>query len=167
MSDLHQIQHLKPGDTTPYIKISAINFYSLGDLENGMAAIRKCLHSDPDSKVCKKLLREEKAIDKALQKVNKALEKGQQMTAVRQLVPTGEEEGLVKRIKDNVEALRAEGIIPLAAKSALITLVVELTCQAYYEVSLRSQFTCSLSQADAQYSRAARKPRSGARSRCN
>ncbi len=135
-ADLQHVLQMKPGDTKPHVIISAVTFYALGDLENGMAAIRKCLHSDPDSKMCRKLLKQEKAVEKVLQKVAKGLEKKQPVTAVRQLVPTGDDEGLIKEVKDQVASLREDGSIPKGAGNALVARIVEMACQAYYEVGL-------------------------------
>ncbi|KAK3322090.1 hypothetical protein B0H66DRAFT_553328 [Apodospora peruviana] len=133
MSDLQHVLQMKPGDTSPHVKISAITFYALGDVQNGMTAIRKCLHSDPESKICKKLLREEKTTDKTLQKVSKALEKNQPMTAVRHLIPTSDSEGLINEVKAQVKTLRDDGIIPQSAGNVLVATLVEMACQAYYE----------------------------------
>ncbi|KAK4185272.1 hypothetical protein QBC35DRAFT_439687 [Podospora australis] len=133
IGDLQHILQMKPGDTRPHLQISAITFYALGDLPEGMAAIRKCLHSDPENKVCKRLLREEKAAEKVVQKVQKALDKGQPMTAVRQLVPTGDDEGLISEVKAQVQRLREDGTIPRSAGNALVSRLVEMACQAYYE----------------------------------
>ncbi|KAK4228180.1 hypothetical protein QBC38DRAFT_475907 [Podospora fimiseda] len=134
IGDLQHILQMKPGDTNPHVQISAITFYALGDLPEGMTAIRKCLHSDPDNKKCKKLLKQEKATDKVVQKVQKALDKNQPMTAVRQLVPTSDEDGLIKEVKEHVESLRKEGVIPQSVKKVkLVTRLVEMACRAYYE----------------------------------
>lgn len=135
MGDLHHVLQMRPSDITPHIKISAITFYALGDLKNGMAQIRKCLHSDPDSKPCKKLLKQQKAIEKTLARVNKAFDKTQPMTGVKLLIDSAEDAGLITDIKNHVEELRADGIIPLAAEAALYRKVVELACQGYYDVS--------------------------------
>ncbi|KAH8891673.1 DnaJ-domain-containing protein [Thozetella sp. PMI_491] len=135
ISDLQHILQMKPGDITPHIVISSLTFYALGDLENGMTAIRKCLHSDPESKACKKLLKDEKAIDKKLQKATKSLDKGQPMTAVRHLVPTGDDQGLIQDVKDQVQALKGDGMIPQSAGNALVARLVEMACQAYFEAS--------------------------------
>lgn len=137
MSDLQHILQMKPGDTSPHLKISAISFYALGDLPGGLAAIRKCLHSDPDSKVCARLLKEEKMTDKLVQKAIKALVKKQPMTAVKNLVPNSDGEGLIQEVKSQVEKLRADGIIPKTAGNALVGQLVELACHAYFEVSQR------------------------------
>ena len=100
-----------------------------------MASIRKCLHSDPDSKECKRLLKTEKQVDKVIQKVTKALDKSQHMAAVRQLVPAGDDEGLIREVKDQVQELKDEGILPATARSDLVTKLVGLACQGYFEVS--------------------------------
>lgn len=135
ISDLQHILQMKPGDTMPHVRISAITFYSLGDTENGMAAIRKCLHSDPDSKMCKRLLRQEKTVEKALKKATSALDKNQHMTSVRQLVPTADSEGLIKEVKDQVKELVDDGTIPKSVKNTLVARLVGMACQAYYEAS--------------------------------
>jgi DnaJ homolog subfamily C member 3 len=134
MSDLHHVLQMRPGDTSPHVKIAAITFYGLGDLENGMARTRKCLHSDPDSKVCKKLLKEQKAIQKTLAKVTKSFEKSQPMTGVRMLIETSDDVGLIKEVKTQVDELRASGVMPQKAASVLHIRVVEMACQGYYEV---------------------------------
>ncbi|KAJ0339157.1 hypothetical protein COL154_010165 [Colletotrichum chrysophilum] len=135
MSDLHHVLQMRPGDTSPHIKISAITFYGLGDLQNGLTQIRKCLHSDPDSKPCKKLLKQQKAIDKTLARVTKAFDKNQPMTGVKLLIDSADETGLITDIKTHVEELRADGTIPATATSALYIRVVEMACQGYYDMN--------------------------------
>lgn len=135
IADLQHLLHLRPGDVTPYVQIAAMSFYSLGDLESGMSHTRKCLHSDPDSKPCKVLLRQQKQVDKALGKVQKSLEGTRPAAAVKILVDSSDEAGLTTDIEAQVEELRQQGHIPAKGDIELLTRVVELTCQAYYEVS--------------------------------
>ncbi|KAK5625549.1 hypothetical protein RRF57_001265 [Xylaria bambusicola] len=135
MSDMQHILQMRPGDTKPHLKISATTFYSLGDMSQGLAQIRKCLHSDPDSKACKKLMKQEKSVEKTWAKVNKSLEKKQPMTAVKFLVPSSEEKGLIDELKEQIADLKKEGIIPEKAPNALLTQLVEAACQAYYEAN--------------------------------
>ena len=137
MSDLQHILQLKPGDTTPHMQISATTFYGLGDFERGLTQIRKCLHSDPESKPCKKLLKQEKSIEKIVTRVDKALEKNQPMTGVKLLVPStsGDEAGLISEIKEQVQQLKNDGFIPEKSPDALLSRLVDYACQAYYEVS--------------------------------
>ncbi|KAL7620014.1 Tetratricopeptide repeat and J domain-containing co-chaperone dnj1 [Parahypoxylon ruwenzoriense] len=141
MSDLQHILQMKSGDTTPHLQISATKFYSLGDTEQGMAQIKKCLHSDPESKSCKKLLKQEKSIDKTLAKVDKALERNQPMTGVKLLVPSGEEPGLINEVEDQVRELKKSGIVPDRAPNVLLARLVETACQAYYETSSKKAST--------------------------
>lgn len=135
MGDLHHILNLKPGDTSPHVKISTITFFALADLQQGMAQIRKCLHSDPDSKVCRKWLKEEKYIEKTMAKVETAFGKNQYMTGVKNLIPSGEDAGLVQEVKEQVAELRKLGVVPATAPNLLVLRLVEMTCQGYYEVS--------------------------------
>ncbi|KAI6088228.1 DnaJ domain-containing protein [Hypoxylon rubiginosum] len=135
MSDLHHILQMKAGDTTPYLQISATTFYGLGDMEQGMNQIKKCLHSDPESKTCKKLLRQEKNIDKTLTKVNKALERNQPMTGVKLLVPSGEDQGLINEVEEQVKEFKQNGVIPERAPNVLLARLVETACQAYFEAN--------------------------------
>ncbi|RAL61938.1 hypothetical protein DID88_002427 [Monilinia fructigena] len=133
MSDLKHVLQMQPGLTDPHLQISTINFYNLGELEQGMDQLRKCLHSDPDSKSCKKLYRREKTIDKTLAQVQKHFDKHQYSSGVKLLVPSGEEVGLVQEIKDDIKESRESGIIPEHAPNHLVTRLVELVCQAYHE----------------------------------
>ncbi|KAH8904594.1 TPR-like protein [Coniochaeta sp. PMI_546] len=132
ISDLLHVLQMKPGDTSPHVKISATQFFALGERIEGMNQIRKCLISDQDSKICRKLLREEKAIDKTIKAVETALERKQPATAAKQLVPSGDNPGLIKEVKDSVAALRADGTIPATAGNALVSQLVGMACQAYY-----------------------------------
>ncbi|KAH7015102.1 hypothetical protein EDB80DRAFT_761304 [Ilyonectria destructans] len=133
MGDLQHVLQLRPGNTTPHVLISATTFYGLGDLDNGLAQVRKCLHSDPDSKVCKKLHRQEKVIHKAYTKVQGQLNRGQTTTAGRALMGTADEPGLVPEIRKQVDELLENGSIPAHARVKLLEEVVEMTCQAYSE----------------------------------
>ncbi|KAJ3499765.1 hypothetical protein NLG97_g55 [Lecanicillium saksenae] len=133
MGDLQHVLHLKPGDTQPHVLISATNFYALGDLENGLSQIRKCLHSDPDSKVCKKLHKQEKLLQKGLNRAIGQLNRGQTTTAGRTLVGTEEDTGLIVMVKEQIEELRQSGSIPEQAPSRLYNKLIEMTCQAYAE----------------------------------
>ncbi|CAN8104984.1 unnamed protein product [Discula destructiva] len=133
MGDLHHILNLRPGDTDPHVQISAITFFALGDTQQGMAQIRKCLHSDPDSKVCKKLLKQEKAIDKTIAKVEKAFGKNQPMTGTKLLISTEADAGLIKEVTDQIADLKKDKYIPEATPSHLLAKLVELACQGYYE----------------------------------
>jgi len=136
MSDMQHILQMRPGDTTPHMKISATTYYGLGDMEQGLAQIRKCLISDPDSKPCKKLMKQEKSVEKIWAKVTKALEKNQPMSGVKLLVPSGEDAGLINEVKEQIEGLKKDGLMPEKAPSVLLARLTESACQAYYEVSI-------------------------------
>lgn len=135
IADLQHLLQVRPADITPYVQMAAMSFYCLGETEAGMGQARKCLHSDPDSKPCKQLLRQQKQVSKALDKAVKSLEATRPVAAVKILVDSGDETGLVSDIEAQVEDLRQQGYIPAKGQVDLYTRVVEMTCQAYYEVS--------------------------------
>lgn len=134
MSDLQHILNMRPGDTKPHVLVSATTFYGLGDLDAGIAQIKKCLHSDPESKVCKKLHKQEKAVKKTLDKAVAQLKRNQPTTAGRTLVGTGDERGLLSEVEDQISQLRDSGSIPSSAAPTLYNTIVEMICQAYSEV---------------------------------
>ena len=100
-----------------------------------MDQLRKCLHGDPDSKSCKKLYRKQKNLEKAFAKLNKHFEKKQYASSLKVLLPAGEDAGLVQDIKDDVKSLKEDQVIPENAPNQLEARVVEMVCEAYYEVS--------------------------------
>lgn len=135
MADLKHVLQLQSGATEPHMQIASINFYSLAETERGMDQLRKCLHSDPDSKKCKKLYRRQKTLDKQLTQVNKNFERNQYSTALKVLLPSGEDVGLVQDIKDDVKELREDGTIPQHAPNELVNRIVERVCEAYHQVN--------------------------------
>ncbi|KAF2838624.1 DnaJ and TPR domain protein [Patellaria atrata CBS 101060] len=134
---LNDIQHVlqMTGSTEPHLQISAMMFYSLGETDKGLSQIRKCLQSDPDSKVCRKLMRSEKSVDKSLKKVRTFREKRQFNSAVKLLIPTGEEPGLIQEVKDEVKSLQKEGWIHDKAPNGLLGDLYEMACEAYVEMN--------------------------------
>lgn len=134
MSDLKHVLQMQPGSTEPHMQISAITFYGLADLEHGMDQLRKCLHSDPDSKSCKKLYRQQKNLAKTMARVDMHMEKNQFASAVKLLVPSGEDLGLVQEVKDDVREMKEMRTIPENSPNELVKQLVESVCKAYHEV---------------------------------
>ena len=137
ISDLQHVLQIHPGQLRPHLQISAMLFYSLGDTKPGMDQIKKCLHSDPDSKPCMKLFREEKTILKQVEEVQSLFDKKQLNSASKLLVGRGNEDdpGLLANLKTNIDAHRQEGIIHPKAPSDLYTNMVEKTCEAYMSMN--------------------------------
>lgn len=162
IGDLQHVLNLRPGDTKPHLIISAATFYALGDQDKGLAQIRKCLHSDPDSKVCKKMLKQEKAVQKTYNKIIGQLNRGQVTTAGRSLMGTADSTGLYPDIQKQVDELMAAETLPTNARIRLLEEVVDLTCEAYSEVSSRQHAHVSLLSLTIASSRATEKPPSTA-----
>ena len=135
ISDLIYVAQLS-SSSEAYQKISATYFFALDESENGLSHIRKCLHSDPDSRSCSKLLKNEKAIDKQLKKVKDLMDKHSYNGAVKLLIPSAEDPGLLKEVVEATESLKEQGLIPKQALGQLYNRLIELTCEAYTEVRI-------------------------------
>ena len=134
VSDLQHVLQISPGSTEPHLQISSMLFYSLGDTEKGMAQIRKCLQSDPDSKVCSKLHRREKKLSKVLKQLQALKEKRQFNSAVKLLVGSGEDKGLIDDVKEDIQDAKAAGTIHRNSPNELYGELIESACECYSEV---------------------------------
>ena len=142
LSDLQHILQLSAGSIDPYLRISATLFYSLGDTDKGLAEIKKCLHSDPDSKPCSKMYRSERADNKQWERLVEMQEKRQFSNAVKTLVGDGEETGLIDDVKAAVKLYKEDGTIPVKAPDDFYSKLVEMACELYSEVSLLILHCC-------------------------
>ena len=134
MSDLQHGIQLAPSSIEPHMQISSMMFFSVGDREKGIEQMRKCLRSDPDSKACSKLMRREKNLNKALKKVESLREKKQFNSAVKLLVQTGEDSGLIAEVKEEVREAKEAGRIHKNSPNELYISLVETACELYSEV---------------------------------
>lgn len=133
-SDLQHVLQISPRSTKPHLQISSMLFYALGDTEKGLAQVYKCLHSDPDSKACARLRRQEKKIDKLLKQINLLKEKRQFSGAVKILIGSADDTGLIDIIKEDVKDAKAAGMIHKNSPNDLYASLIELTCELYGEV---------------------------------
>ncbi|KAI9809624.1 MAG: hypothetical protein M1825_000056 [Sarcosagium campestre] len=135
VSDLAHVLQISPGSVEPHLQMSALMFYSLGDTDRGIAQIRKCLHSDPDSKACSKLFRREKLLGKQLERAKTLMEKRQFIGVTKVLLPTKDDVGLIQDVKDDVKAFREDGTIHAKAPEELHISLLEMLCQAFVEMN--------------------------------
>ena len=134
-SDLAHVLQISPSVIQPHLQISSMLFFSVGDTEKGIEQMRKCLRSDPDSKACSKLFRREKQIDKTIKQVHNMKEKRQFNSATKVLVGSGEDQGLLKDIQDEVQEGKESGRIHKNSPNDLYRTLVETTCECYTDVS--------------------------------
>lgn len=133
-SDLLDALRVSPNNVEPFLQVSSLLFYSLNERERGITLMRKCLHSDPDSKACSRMFRREKQIAKALASVDD-LRANRKLVKAADILAGGQEDGgLVKDVKEAVkEALDAKLIHP-KAPNELYASLVETTCEVLREV---------------------------------
>ncbi|MCJ1224120.1 hypothetical protein MMC12_000764 [Toensbergia leucococca] len=135
VSDLAHVLQMSPGSVEPHLQMSAMTFYSLGDTEKGIGHVRKCLHSDPDSKACSKLFRREKQIDKTLNKLASLKESRQFNSAVKLIIGADSNTGLIEDVKADVNQAKEDGIIHRNSPNDLYNSLVEMTCDLYTEMN--------------------------------
>ncbi|RAH48383.1 DnaJ and TPR domain protein [Aspergillus brunneoviolaceus CBS 621.78] len=147
LSDLAHVSQISPGSLEPHLQISSMLFYSLGDYDRGIFQIRKCLHSDPDSKICNRLYRREKKLLKRIQTMESAATSRKFNNVVNLLVGVGDDSGLIVDVQNDVRQAREAGYIHPAAPNRLYASLVEKTCEAYQEIQIRKLAASYCSQA--------------------
>lgn len=137
VNDLAHVLQISPGLVEPHLQISSMLFYSLGETERGLTQIKKCLHSDPDSKSCKALFRREKMLSKVIDKIRSLMTARQFNSATKLLVGTDVENdsGLLQDLKDDVTAAKQSRIIHPNSPNNLYASFVERTCECFREMN--------------------------------
>lgn len=126
---------LNPSSLDAHIQIAALLYFTTNDYERAVAQLRKCLHSDPDSKPCSKSFRRIKSLNKSITTVNTLRQKRQFNSASKLLVGTSGEEGIIDEIKAEVQTYKAAGFINDMCSQDLLAHILEITCEAYTEMN--------------------------------
>jgi DnaJ family protein C protein 3 len=79
-------------------------------------------------------MKREKAIEKQLKKLRQLMERRQFVSAAKLLVPTGGDTGLLQDVKEDVKSYKNQGLIHKSSPDGLYATLVEMTCEAYFEV---------------------------------
>lgn len=135
LNDLQHVLQINPSMSEPAMQVSAMYFYSLGETEKGLESVRRCLHSDPDSKSCSRLFKRQKKIDKQIRKARQLMEKRSFSAAAKLLATSGDDIGLLELVKEDTKEYRALGVIHPKAREQLLTALLELACDAYIEMN--------------------------------
>ncbi|KAM0794473.1 DnaJ domain-containing protein [Usnea florida] len=135
VSDLAHALQISPSAIEPHMQISTMMFYSMADTEKGVEQMRKCLRSDPDSKTCSKLFKREKQIVKVLKQASGLKEKRQFNSAVKLLVGTAEDPGLMQDVRGDVKDFKEVGYIHKNSPDDLYSSLVEMACECYTEIN--------------------------------
>ena len=137
VSDLTHVLHINPSLAKPHLQISAMQFYSLGDTDAAITQIKRCLQSDPESKQCKSLFREEKSLLKLLSNVDTLMSSRKYNQATKELTGGTSETspGLLSDIKTNTASHITSGYIHPSSPQTLYTIYLEKTCEAFMEMN--------------------------------
>lgn len=134
VSDLAHVLQISPGLVEPHLQISTMLFYSLGDTDKAVSQLKKCLHSDPDSKACSRLHRREKQVAKSLKQVRSLMSERQFNSVTTLLVGSSDSAGLLQEIKDDIAEAKSAGTFHANSPNSFYTSLVEMTCEAYREM---------------------------------
>ncbi|POW04904.1 hypothetical protein PSHT_11025 [Puccinia striiformis] len=116
VGDLTHVTHLSPNSAVATLRLSFLSYFFLEQpLEQSMKPIKKCLHSDPESKACKKAFRQLKSIEKELSKTKTLIQQSQLVDS-----KTGIDEPLISTEIEDLESL-----------SILLTSLYSFGCKAY------------------------------------
>lgn len=129
------VAQLNPSSLDAHIQIAALLYFATNDYERAVAQLRKCLHSDPDSKPCSKSFRRIKSLNKSIATVNTFRGKRQFNSAAKLLVGVGDEEGIIDEVKEEIQAYKEAGFINDVCPQDLLASLLEITCEAYTEMN--------------------------------
>jgi DnaJ family protein C protein 3 len=107
----------------------------MNDLDRSTAQLRKCLHSDPDNKVCSKLLRRIKNYDKSIKKAREFRAKRQFNSANKVLLSLDDEQpGVIDEVKEEIASLKTSGTINSKCPLTLLADLEEMVCDSFTEM---------------------------------
>lgn len=136
VGDLGHILHISPGLSEQHLRLSTILFYTLGDVDRGLTQIRKCIHSDPESKACNGLFRKEKRVIKQLNSMRDFMTKRKFLNAANLLVGTGKQGCLIDDVKEDIQHAKESGYILPSMTSELYTSLIENACDSHRQVCI-------------------------------
>ncbi|MBW0541518.1 hypothetical protein O181_081233 [Austropuccinia psidii MF-1] len=144
--DLTRVALLSPNNPLCGLRVSLLSYFILDQpLDQSIKPVKQCLHSDPESKPCKKAFRQLKSIDKDLNKVKNFIDSNGYRSAIKLLNPKGKEsEGLIEKIKEIIknsqekdlksginEPLMSPSIDQVESHSKLLTKLYSYICKAH------------------------------------
>lgn len=132
---------LNPSSIEPHVQIANLLYFSLGDYDRSTAQLRKCLHSDPDSKPCSKLFRRIKTYEKQAAKARGLREKRQWNSANKILLGVGGDAadgdaGVIADVKADIDDLGRGGSDSFNehCPQKLLAGLEEMVCDSFTEV---------------------------------
>ncbi|KAI5806306.1 hypothetical protein EDC01DRAFT_143946 [Geopyxis carbonaria] len=134
VGDLTHVAQLHPSSIDPHLQIANLLYFSMNDYERATAQMRKCLHSDPDSKPCSKLFRRIKNYEKEINKARGLREKRQFNSANKILIGTGEDVGVIAEVKEEVQELHESGSMNDKCPQSLMADLQEMVCDSFTEM---------------------------------
>ncbi|GMK57774.1 hypothetical protein CspeluHIS016_0406080 [Cutaneotrichosporon spelunceum] len=136
-ADLSRLATLNPSSQELRVRLAHLAFFFI-DPATAVAELKKCLHYDPDSKVCKPLHKKMRAFDRDLVKARNFSASDKHSDARRIITLMRGEEGLMARFDKLLEDSEAAGAIPTqfdARKGSTRLELYSLACRAIVDAN--------------------------------
>ena len=105
-----RLTHLVPSNAQYSLHLAYISYF-LHASPNAIQDLKQCLHYDPDSKPCKKAHKLLRSLDKDTTKARNFVDGSTWRSAVKILIGSGEDVGLIKRFEDALDEAIKEGYL--------------------------------------------------------
>lgn len=109
-ADMTRLAALDPTNLDAHVKLAQLAYYLI-DPTSALNELKKCLHSDPDNKACKKLHRAWRAGAKQLQQAHNFVNGGKPRKAINLLRGTQDEPGLIPSFEAALDEAVRDGLV--------------------------------------------------------
>jgi DnaJ family protein C protein 3 len=112
------------------LQLADLLFYSLGDHDAALNAVKKCLHQDPENKQCKARFRTFKSASKSMIQLDNFVQSEKWHQAIDILLNNG----YLEQIKSQVSELRDTNTLKANSPNRLLAKLEEWSCQSFTNI---------------------------------
>ncbi|KAL1720677.1 hypothetical protein EV715DRAFT_249892 [Schizophyllum commune] len=113
VADMTRLSHLLPPSTDLFVRIFRLSYFFLPPSPMPSNTLKQCLYQDPDSKLCGKLHKLAKQLDKAFTKLDELLEAGNWRAVIKLLTESGKNNDLMNKFDAAInEHAQREMLLP-------------------------------------------------------
>jgi DnaJ homolog subfamily C member 3 len=137
IADMTRLSHLGMASTPLLLRISGLSYFLSPPSAQGLATLKQCLHFDPDSKPCKAVHRQIKALDKQFAKLEAAGEDSRQIVRIVTADSTGLAAKFDEALKDVMKGMDPPlpaSIVP-AKVSQRRAVIWRAACKAFVQLN--------------------------------
>jgi DnaJ family protein C protein 3 len=106
-----RLTHLVPSNAKYSLRLAYVSYF-LRASPNALQDLKQCLHYDPDSKLCKRAHKLLRSLERDASKARNYVDSSTWRSAIKILVGSGDDVGLIKRFEDALHEAVKEGYLP-------------------------------------------------------